>query len=104
MIPFTTAQFFAVFSAYNETIWPAQLAAVSLGAVALLAIARPNARTDQIVLAILGVIWAWTGGLYFIAHFARINPVATLFGAGFVLQAGFLALGVSIRPRPPEWR
>jgi hypothetical protein len=109
MLPFTTTQFFAVFTAYNEAIWPAQLAAVALGAAALLALSRPSARTDQIVLAILAVMWAWTGVLYFIVHFAPINPASTLFGAGFVLQAGLLVLaamrasatGFAIRPDPP---
>jgi hypothetical protein len=31
MLPFSTEQFFAVFSAYNARIWPAQIAAYGLG-------------------------------------------------------------------------
>lgn len=100
MLPFTTTQFFDVFAAYNDAIWPAQLVAVALGTAALLALSRPSPRTDRIVLGVLAVMWAWTGGLYFIVHFAPINPAATLFGTGFLLQAallGFAAMRVSAR-------
>ena len=35
MLPFTVDEFFSVFSAYNNAIWPAQLLAYLLAAVAL---------------------------------------------------------------------
>ncbi len=44
----------------------------------------------MVVLFSLAAMWAWTGAVYHILYFSRINPIATAFGAGFILQALFL--------------
>jgi hypothetical protein len=44
-MPFTTAQFFGVFAAYNEGVWPAQAALLLAGLVSLPLLARtPDSR------------------------------------------------------------
>ena len=95
MLPFTPAQFFAVFEAYNVAIWPAQIVAYGLAIVAVAALIRPAAAADRIVCTILAVMWIFTGVAYHWLHFAAINRAAVVFGLAFVAQgAAFLAAGV----------
>lgn len=90
LLPFTADQFFAIFAAYNEGIWPAQVAAYGAGVAAvLLVLWRPDGRAPFWVLALM---WAWTGIAYHVLYFAAINPAAYLFGALFALEAAALVL------------
>ena len=91
MLPFTTAQFFALFASYNDAIWPVQLVALALGLAALGFALRGGAAAGRIVAAVLAVMWLWTGAAYHPLHFSAINPAARLFGAAFLAQgAAFL--------------
>jgi hypothetical protein len=92
MLPFTVEQFFSVFAAYNNAIWPAQMVAYLLAAVALWAIFAARPWAGRAVAAILGLLWAWNGLAYHLSFFAPINPAAYGFAALFVLQ-GVLFLG-----------
>lgn len=90
MLPFTVEQFFGVFRAYNQAVWPAQWVLVAAAVVALLLAARPNRWSSQAVAAILGLLWLWLGLAYHLAFFSAINPAAYAFAA--VSVAGGLAL------------
>jgi hypothetical protein len=63
MVPVTTDQFFGVFTAYNQTIWPAQVALILL---ALMAVYGPSARRaalaaqGQHFLRSSGSGWVWS--------------------------------------------
>jgi hypothetical protein len=95
MLPFTRDQFLEVFAAYNGAIWPAQVVAYLLAAIAVALLFRPGRSTDRIVAAVLAAMWLWTGVAYHGLFFARINQAAILFAALFVaegillLHAGF---------------
>lgn len=94
-LPFTVEEFFGVFRAYNETIWPLQwiLIALAVGAVGL--VFRPGANGSRIAAAIVATLWLWAGVVYHVTFFAEINPAARVFGAVFVLQsAALLGTGV----------
>lgn len=102
--PFSAEQFFGVFVAYNEAVWPAQVLLVGLAAaVIVLAFRRPSWHGAAIGGA-LGALWAWMGVAYHWAFFTEINPAARVFGALFVLEGGLLAWaglrtgGLSFRP------
>lgn len=86
-LPFTTEQFLAVFERYNEAIWPMQVVAYALALAAILLTLSPRPYTDKIVSGILVAFWLWTGLAYHLLFFARINPIAALFGVAFVGQA-----------------
>jgi hypothetical protein len=88
-LPFTAEQFFGVFRAYNEAVWPAQWGLAGLALMALYLAARPTRWSGQAVAAILGVLWLWQGLAYHLAFFAAINPLAYVFAA--VSVAGGLA-------------
>jgi len=89
VLPFTVEQFFGVFRAYNQAVWPVQWVLVALALVALVMAARPNRWSNQVVAAILGGLWLWLGLAYHLAFFSAINPVAYAFAA--VSVAGGLA-------------
>lgn len=86
-VPFTAGEFFGVFAAYNEAVWPAQPVLV-VAAVAAVALAlSPLPTRHRWVSAFLALLWAWTGVAYHLVHFTTINPAARAFGAIFLLQS-----------------
>lgn len=87
MLPFTTEQFFAVFTAYNSAVWPVSVAAYVLGAAAVVLATRGGAANSRIVAVILALMWAWTGVAYHMGFFSAINRPAWAFGALFAAQA-----------------
>jgi hypothetical protein len=91
MLPFTPAEFLEVFAALNETLWPAHLLAYALGAACVALALRGGAGASRAVLLLLASAWAFVGVVYHLAFFARVNPVARIFGAAFVVEAGLLA-------------
>ena len=97
-LPFTTAEFFQVFAAYNQAVWPLQpllmLVAVALLGMALLA----PAKAGRVVSLGLGLLWAWLAVGYHLAFFREINPAAPLFAALSLLgAAAFVWQGVHRR-------
>lgn len=88
VLPFTSEQFFAVFGAYNEAVWPAQFFLLALAVLALVLVAFPRTWSGWAVSAILAVFWAWLAVAYHLAFFAAINPLAYVFAA--VSAAGAL--------------
>jgi hypothetical protein len=89
--PFTVEAFLAVFAAYNAAIWPIHFVAYGLGAVVVWALFAPAQGRMRLALAALAVLWAVTGIGYHLMFFARINPIAPVFAAFFVVQAGLFA-------------
>lgn len=93
--PFTLEQFLDVFRRYNEAVWPLPVVLIALAIVAAVAATSGGLRTSRLVSAILAVLWLWSGAAYHLVFFRDINPIATLFGIGFILQAVlFLWFGV----------
>jgi hypothetical protein len=87
MIPFTVDQFLNVFARYNIAVWPAQilLYAIAFSAVGLaLQRARDFSRS---ITCLLSVLWLWSGIVYHICFFSRINQAAYIFGAIFMFQS-----------------
>jgi hypothetical protein len=101
VLPFSAEQFFGVFAAYNQAVWPIQivLPAVAIGSV-LLAFFRPPGAS-QAIATTLGAFWIWMGVAYHWSYFADINPAARLFGAMFVIEG---ALFVWLGSRPERLR
>src|ERR1041385_5580392 len=60
-------------------------------------------------MAVLALQWAWSGAIYHLMWFRRINPAAVLFGMMFLLEAGLLLWrgfpkASWILDRPSGWR
>jgi hypothetical protein len=90
MLPFSRAQFLAVFAEYNAGVWPAQWLAYAIGVAMLLMLLRRAPARQPVIAAGLALMWGWSGIAYHWLHFAAINQAALAFGALFVLQAGLL--------------
>ena len=91
MTPFTAAEFFAVFRAYNLAVWPAQIVLIA-GAVAAVGLAQARTRPGRSAAGfLLAAMWLWMGAVYHLMFFASINPAAYVFGALFILQGGLFA-------------
>jgi Family of unknown function (DUF6064) len=94
-LPFTREQFFDLFVADNEALWPAAVA-LWIASVVIVAL-RLSARRphDRWISAFLVAHWAWSALAYHVGFFTRINPAAWLFAALFLGQAVlFLRVGV----------
>jgi len=80
-LPFTAEQFFAVFRAYNASVWPAQALLLALALIALASAIVPRRWSGATVSAILAFLWLWMGLAYHLAFFTSINPLAYVFAA-----------------------
>jgi hypothetical protein len=94
-LPFTREQFFDLFAAYNEALWPAIVALWTASAVIVALRLSARHPRDRWVSAVLVAHWAWSAVAYHVAFFTRINPAAWLFAALFLAQAVlFFRVGV----------
>ena len=100
-MPFTSDQFFAVFRAYNEAVWPAQWLLAAAGALALGAALSRRPAGGRAAYLLLGALWLWMAVAYHLAFFAAINPAASLFAALFAVAAG-LFFRQGLRTAPPR--
>jgi hypothetical protein len=94
-LPFTRDQFFDLFVAYNDALWPA-VVALWIGSTVIVArrLSAPR-QHDRWVSAFLAGHWAWSALAYHVAFFTSINPAAWLFAALFLGQAVlFFRVGV----------
>jgi Family of unknown function (DUF6064) len=105
-LPFTPTQFFAVFAAYNQAVWPAQLVLVAVALAIVAGVAVAPARAGRWVSWGLALLWVWMALIYHLGFFWAVNPVAPLFAALSLAAAGaFVWLGV-VRQHlrfEPEW-
>ena len=97
--PFTTAEFLAVFTRYNQGVWPAQVLFYVLAAAVLWFAWRPRARSGLVIGGALAFFWAWMGIVYHALYFSRINPAAWLFAGAFLLQSALLLHAAVSRDR-----
>jgi uncharacterized protein DUF6064 len=89
-LPFTREQFFDLFSAYNQALWPAAVTLWIASALVSMLLLSPRRPSDRWIIALLAAHWAWSAVAYHVVFFTRINPAAWMFAALFFLQAGLL--------------
>lgn len=94
----TLEQLLNTFESYNLAIWPMQVVAYLLGIVALYFTMKKSQHSGRVTFGILSFLWLWTGVVFHIMYFARVNNLASTFGAVFVLQ-GILFFAAVIRPK-----
>lgn len=109
-LPFTHDQFLDLFAEYNRALWPALVALWIATAVAVGRLYLGSGTNSRAVALVLALHWAWSGAVYHLAYFRRINPAAMLFGVVFLIQAGLLVWrGVgrsqlTLQPKHSPWR
>ena len=87
MIPFSVDQFLNVFARYNVTVWPTQIVLYAIALCAISLALQRGRSFSRSIACLLSVLWLWSGIVYHLIFFSRINPAAYLFGALFILQA-----------------
>jgi hypothetical protein len=98
-LPFTNDQFFDLFAAYNQALWPA-LAALWIASVVLsLLLLLPRRPSDRWISTLLAAHWTWSAVAYHGAFFTRINPAAWVFGALFLLEGALFVWWGVVRGR-----
>ncbi|HLP47219.1 MAG TPA: DUF6064 family protein [Candidatus Kapabacteria bacterium] len=91
-VPFTKDQFFAVFTMYNQAIWPVQILLIAAAVAVLILIALRRTYAGRTAVFFTSALWLWAGIVYHWLYFRPINPAATIFSAFFVIQAVLLCL------------
>jgi hypothetical protein len=86
-LPFTKEQFFDLFAAYNEALWPALITLWIASVVVTFLLLSSRRPPDRWISALLAAHWAWSGLAYHAAFFTRINPAARIFALLFLVQA-----------------
>jgi hypothetical protein len=108
-LPFTRDQFFDLFAAYNEALWPAAVALWIASAVIVALRLSARRPQDRWISALLFGHWAWSALAYHVAFFTRINPAAWLFAALFLGEAvlffhvGLIQRRLSFAPWGTAW-
>jgi len=91
-MPFSEQEFLSVFARYNQAVWPLQIAAYAMGAIAVALLFWESRVSAIMIPTLLGALWAINGFGYHATFFAQINPFAPVFAALFLFQALFLGL------------
>ena len=86
MLPYTAEILFASFAQSNAGLWPLPLLALLLTVAVIVLTLRPVPVGNRIVAATLAAGWLWIGVGYHMQLFARLNFMAALYGALFVLE------------------
>ena len=88
---FSPRTYYRLFELYNAAIWPAQVAALALGAAILVALRRGGAWAGRAVAAILVACWLWVAGAYLFLRYDTINWAGSYFAIGFAFEALMVA-------------
>ena len=96
-MPFDTQQFLDVFADYNTSVFPAQILLLVAGLLILRLADSGDVSSSRIATSILSALWLWMGYVYHWVFFTRINDLAIVFGAMFVVQAAILFYAGVIR-------
>ena len=91
-MPFTVEQFFQVFADYNRATWPSVIL-LNIAALGVLAASlSKRVLLHRMAGVVLAGLWVWSGLVYHLLFFRRINAAAAAFGALFLVQAVLLGV------------
>jgi hypothetical protein len=85
-LPFSEREFLDILGLYNAALWPAVLISWGLAVAFVLSISR-GVDHPRLTMLFVAALWAWSGVAYHAVYFSRINPMAWVFAAMFVVQA-----------------
>ena len=103
-LPFTEAEFFEVFAAYNQAVWPMQFGLTAAAISMVLLVVLAPVRGGRLVSFGLAALWMWMALGYHLAFFWSINPAAPVFAvislgaAGAFLWQGGLRQSLRFEP------
>jgi hypothetical protein len=86
-MPFTQQQFLEVFAQYNTTVFPVQIILFLLAVSCVFIAAKNYDFKNRFIGIILSFLWLWTGIVYHLIFFSKINKGAYLFALLYVIQS-----------------
>jgi len=86
---FTKEQFIEVFVEYNTAVFPFQAILILLAIAAIAFSIKRFSFSNKTISIILTFLWLWTGIVYHLFFFTRINKAAYLFGILYIVQGIF---------------
>jgi hypothetical protein len=89
---FSPRTYYRLFELYNESLWPAQIAALVAAALIVLLLRQSSETAGRAIPAILALLWAWVAWAFHAERYATINWAAAYFAIAFVAQAALLLL------------
>jgi hypothetical protein len=102
---FSPRTYYRLFELYNAEIWPAQIAALALGAAIAVLALHGGAGARRAMAAILAALWLFVAWAYHLERYATINWAAEYFAWGFAAEAALLlwlgAVRGRLAPCPP---
>jgi len=102
---FSPRTYYRLIERHNLTIWPAQLLALTLGAVIAGLLRRPTRERSRATAAILATVWTWVGWTFVVGRYATINWAASYFAWLFAAEVLLLGwLGVARASLRFGWR
>jgi Family of unknown function (DUF6064) len=102
---FSPRTYYRLLERHNAALWPAQLVTLVLGLGIIGLVLRPARWSGRAIAAILALLWAWVGWVFFWERYASINWAAAYFGWLFGIQAVMLVwVGVVRDSLRPAWR
>ena len=87
MIPFTVEQFLDVFARYNVAVWPAQIVLYAFALSAIGLALQRSSDFSRSIACLLSVLWLWSGIVYHLIFFSRVNGAAYIYGGLFIFQS-----------------
>ncbi|WFM70741.1 DUF6064 family protein [Halomonas sp. CKK8] len=106
LLMFSPRVYARLFELHNQALWPAQLLALALGAVALVVLLRPGPRGTRLVAILLAVAWAFVAWAFLWQRYAPIHwgiaYVIPLFSLQALLLVALGSLGGGLR-LPGHW-
>ena len=92
LLMFSPETYYRLFELYNAAIWPAQIAALAVGAAILTLMLARLKWSGRAVALLLAGAWLFVAYAYFYTHYATINIAAPSYALAFAAQAVLLLL------------
>ncbi|NUB14229.1 MFS transporter permease [Azospirillum brasilense] len=89
---FSPRTYWRLIERHNETLWPAHIPMLLLGAAILLWLIRPRPWSHRLIPGTLAILWAWLAWSFLWERYATINWAAPYVAPFFALQAALLAV------------
>jgi hypothetical protein len=85
-ISLTLDQMLSVFEAYNTATLPVQVIAGVIIIIAVILTIKPVRSSGNIILAVLSLIWLWTGVVFCIIYWAKVFTPSYAYAALYIIQ------------------
>lgn len=87
MVMVSSDSFFAMWSQYNDSVWPMQIVTYVLGVLSIAMLVKRWKFSNKIIVGTLSVLWLWSGVVTFIIAFGDLSTQYYVWGALWIVQS-----------------